>query len=1576
MSTPIAPPAAFGLVSGTAYGSLSPEALDEMLDHLELGSLEQENFRLERAIHQLVQSNKEIAEFMEQERQEQLHEQEQESERESEDNKSQSLGFAPDPEFVQAIEENKGVIAKYERVCAQLKKAISKKRGEERTDEQLEEDVVEESTVTQSGDQDVREEDTIHTYYPNILQRRVSSRMIDDKHPPAAIEQAGFFSYMTFHWIQPMILHGRKHTIVADELQRLSANDKVERLAELMHKTWIQEVESKKQAGGQKRPNMYKVLWRCFGLYACVPFISGLLESTCKISEAVLLGYVIRFFSSPDMTVRQGMGYAMALFLVTLFHGTVHHHNFFHVLRLGTWTRQSLISLMYRKCLTISTSSSISNGTLINLISNDLQPFEKLAPFGLYALLGPLEMVVLMYFLWKELGVASLAGLLVLSLLMPIQAYFSRHFATIRTKTVQARDERIRTLSDVFSGIELVKLCAWEVPLQEKVMMLRSIELGYIWKANLMRAINMSIYFFFQPLVMLFAFVTYWLQGKTLTPDKVFVSLTLFSTLRLSMTSYFPQALEAMAEVRVSVRRITDFLLLPELRSIDHNGHDEEREVVAAGGDDNSDLDSILKREDDTLVEMRDASFSWTVSTESKNEILELSAKEQKEAQEMVKQDRGDEPIPLSSPKKTILSRITMTLHRDELLAIVGPVGSGKSSFCLALLQEMSLVSGSMILGHGQPSEDSQGLRRRHRPISMSYSAQSPWIFAGSIRSNILFGSKFDQERYDRVIRACELTRDLTLFPQGDATLIGEKGVILSGGQRARVSLARAAYRDSDVYILDDPLSAVDPKVGRALFDNCINGLLKNKARVLVTHQLQYIKDCENVIVIEQGEITHKGSVEQVMKEEVELKKTVVEGDTVKSIKSRAKFVDVLREFAAKTPDAPLEDEALLSDAEGLVSPDKAKDIHGQVKDTKATQAGKDDDDNDDDDAIMEKNLTTEEVCEGDTSFRAYVEFFRLGSSWSKLILTAICLGAAQGIFVAGDFFLSRWSSQSATEQTKSYYPMAFGLYCLGIMIMTVIRSYLFFDCVNSSARNMFRDMLDALMRTSLNFFHANPSGRIMNRFSKDMALVDELLPYVFYDTITIAIMLLGSVVTVCVVNPWIIISIPFILSAFAGLRYLYMNSSRQVKRIDSQSRSPIYSHLTETLDGLVSVRAFCRTGQFLDEHIKTQEDNGRAFFTYLAMARWLGYLLDVVSAFFLGITAIACVAARDTQQAAKAGLALSSVIGLCGQLQWAVRMSVEAAILMVSVERMVEYSHVQPEESDRRRFNPDGSSVVPNGWPMEAKVTFTDMSLTYPRGDGPVLKNITLDFKAGEKIGIVGRTGAGKSSLIGALFRLVETDTGTPPHRGGISIDGIDISQIGMHDLREKMAIIPQEPFLFRGTLRFNLDPTSQHQDADIWAALEAAELKRMVEGLEGGLDAVVDDNGKNFSIGERQLLSLARAVLRRSKIVVMDEATANVDLQSDRMIQKAIHSQFRGATVFTIAHRLNTVIGDYDRILVLDQGQVMEIGEPWELLNEDFAVGNGWLRGMVAGTGPENETKLRLAAKELWESRHSAQY
>ncbi|KAG0288899.1 hypothetical protein BGZ98_004071, partial [Dissophora globulifera] len=593
----------------------------------------------------------------------------------------------------------------------------------------------------------------------------------------------------------------------------------------------------------------------------------------------------------------------------------------------------------------------------------------------------------------------------------------------------------------------------------------------------------------------------------------------------------------------------------------------------------------------------------------------------------------------------------------------------------MALLQEMPLVAGSFAL-----AKNPMGKR-----ITMSYSAQSPWIFAGTIKSNILFGSPYNPERYSQVIKACELTRDLSLFPEADDTIIGEKGVTLSGGQRARVSLARAAYRDSDVYILDDPLSAVDPKVGRALFDNCIKGLLKDKARVLVTHQLQYIKDCENVIVLEQGQATHSGRVDVVMQQEVEVERVTDDGHSIRSIKTRAKFVDVLREFAKKAPVITEDDEKVDFLKADLKDASVSVDSVTRVK-SHATTAGGLEDDGD----VAEKNLTVEEVQKGDTPIRVYYDFFRLGSSPFRLALVVLSLSAAQGILVAGDFFLSNWSSLPAEEQTHSYYPAIFGVYCLATVIVTLFRSYLFFYCISESSRSMFKAMLNALLRTGLDFFHANPHGRVLNRFSKDMANCDELLPYTFFDAIQIVFMLFGSVVVVCIVNAWILISIPFLFGGFIFLRSVYIRSSRQVKRIDSQTRSPIYSQLSETLDGLTSVRAFGVGERFMNRFVEAQETNGRAFFSYLICARWLGFRLDALSALFLGVTAIACVAVRDTQQAALVGLALNYVTQLSGELQWAVRQSVECAILMVSVERMMEYAQVKPEESGRHQHNPD----------------------------------------------------------------------------------------------------------------------------------------------------------------------------------------------------------------------------------------------------------------------------------------------
>ncbi|ORX94321.1 P-loop containing nucleoside triphosphate hydrolase protein [Basidiobolus meristosporus CBS 931.73] len=1218
--------------------------------------------------------------------------------------------------------------------------------------------------------------------------------------------------------------------------------------------------------------------------------------------------------------------------MCTFVHAVIHHHYFFPALRTGLHMRMSLIALMYRKCMSLSMSSSISTGAIINLISNDVQPFENASCFATWAIIGPIQAVVIIVLLYREIGVSVFAGLCAFVFLLPLQTYFAKRFSRMREETVMYRDERIRSLSDVLSGIDLVKLSSWEDPLSERISELREKELKYIGKANNMRAFNMASYFFFQSVISLFTFVTYWATGNPLRPDKVFVSLTLFNVIRLTMTSFFPQALATSAEAHVSAKRIKEFLLLPELKPLEpiQEALNKISKEISSTSVDKIDLEKNNEKANlesfvrsDSILEMNDAAFNWAIGNNP-------SAINPKEFSDIMDEDKAKEA------DHCVVQNLSFKLGHNELLAVVGPVGSGKTSLCMAILKELHLDRGTMNVS----------TKLDGKPIQIAYAAQSPWLFAGTVKENILFGAKFDPARFRKVVQVCQLERDFLILSNGEETLIGERGVTLSGGQKARVALARAVYQKADLYILDDPLSAVDPHVGFKMFDECIRGFLKDKAVILATHQLQYVKDCNSVLVLESGIPTYSGPSRDILS--ATSPQPAQEATTEQLV--RKTFIDVLREYyqsdgtSITTEVAENNEEndhlSKRSSISSLVQEgDTVVDAQAKEYDPKANQ------------------LVAEDRNMGGTSLRTYVEFFKVGSSNFYLYLVIFSLFVGQGFSVAADFFLSKWTGYDDQKQEKQENAGIFAALAVLTVIFASVRALLFFKALHNSSKGIFKVMLNAVLNTDINFFQTQPQGRILNRFSKDQANCDELLPWNFFDAVQCFFMLLGSIVVVCIVNPWIIISLPFLGFVFYTLRRFYMLTSRQVKQIESTTRSPVYSLLSETLDGLATIRAFGAQERFFDMFIDAENENCRAFFMYLCSARWLGFRLDILAATFLTITAFASVGARDTQSAGLVGLSLSYVLQLMGQLQWAVRQSIEVEITFVSVERMLSYTKLLPEGPRVTDVRP------PKDWPQNAEVEFKEMSLTYPGSDKAVLQDINLKIRRHEKIGVVGRTGAGKSSLLTALFRLIEASPS-----GCIVIDGIPISDLGLHDLRKAISIIPQEPFLFKGTLRFNLDPFNEHDDQSVWKALELAELKDTVCKLPSGLDTPVTENGKNFSIGQRQLLSLTRAILRNTKLLVMDEATANVDLQSDRFIQRSIHTCFEHATVLTIAHRLNTVIGDYDRILVLDQGKVMEFDEPWVLLQNE----NGWLSGMVRSTGPESERELRSVARKQWERVH----
>uniref|UniRef100_A0A671PT03 Cystic fibrosis transmembrane conductance regulator n=1 Tax=Sinocyclocheilus anshuiensis TaxID=1608454 RepID=A0A671PT03_9TELE len=781
------------------------------------------------------------------------------------------------------------------------------------------------------------------------------------------------------------------------------------------------------------------------------------------------------------------------------------------------------------------------------------------------------------------------------------------------------------------------------------------------------------------------------------------------------------------------------------------------------------------------------------------------------------------------------LQNMSFNVKPGQLLVVIGPVGAGKSSLLSTVLGELPAEKG-VIKVKGE----------------LTYASQQPWVFPGTIRSNIL--------------SFC-FVQDMELLPDGDLTVIGDRGATLSGGQRARVNLARAVYQDADIYLLDDPLSAVDAEVGRHLFEQCICGILKEKPRILVTHQLQYLKAADQILVLKEAEPVH--------------------------------------------------------------------------------------------------TMAEETRTEGTIGLRMYWKYFRAGANVIMLILFVLLNLLAQAFYILHDWWLSYWAteqekldfhssytnSSNSTNGTITTQELNLNFY-LGIyagltgatIIFGFMRSLFMFNALVSSAETLHSRMFNSILRTPVRFFDINPIGRILNRFSKDIGHLDSLLPWTFVDFIQVFLQIIGVIAVASSVIPWILIPVLPLLISFLFLRRYFLRTSRDVKRIESTSRSPVFSHLSSSLQGLCTIRAFKAEERFQQTFDAHQDLHSEAWFLFLTTSRWFAVRLDGMCSVFVTITAFGCLLLKDN-----VGLALSYAVTLMGMFQWGVRQSAEVENMMTSVERVVEYTELESEAPWETPKRP------PPDWPNWGLITFDRVNFSYS-SDGPVvLKNISAMFRPREKVGIVGRTGAGKSSLISALFRLMEPE-------GKIIVDRVLTSEIGLHDLRQKMSIIPQDPMLFTGTMRKNLDPFSQHSDHDLWNALEEVQLKAAVEELPNKLETELAESGSNFSMGQRQLVCLARAILRKNRILIIDEATANVDPRTDELIQKTIRDKFKECTVLTIAHRLNTII-DSDRILVLDAGRIHEYDAPHVLLQNQ----NGIFYKMVQQTGKAEAASLLQTAKQV---------
>uniref|UniRef100_A0A8D0ED93 ABC-type glutathione-S-conjugate transporter n=1 Tax=Salvator merianae TaxID=96440 RepID=A0A8D0ED93_SALMN len=1136
----------------------------------------------------------------------------------------------------------------------------------------------------------------------------------------------------------------------------------------------------------------------------------------------------------------------------------------------------TFLCLFQSLVITNSAKRSSTVGEIVNLMSVDAQRFMDLIFFLNMIWSAPLQIFLALYFLWQTLGPSVLAGVAVMVLLIPFNAVIAMKTRAFQVEQMRYKDSRIKLMNEILNGIKVLKLYAWETSFAEKVLEIRKNELRVLKQSACLHSLSTFAWVSAPFLVALTTFIVYVRvdENNILDAEKAFVSLSLFNLLRFPL-NMLPQCISNLVQASVSLKRIQHFLSHDEL-----DPNCVETKLITPG----------------YAVTVRNGTFSWAKDLEP------------------------------------ALIDINWLVPSGSLVAVVGHVGCGKSSLVSALLGEMEKLHGEVAV---------KG--------SVAYVPQQAWIQNATLKDNILFGRPYNEQKYQAVIEACALKQDLEVLPGGDQTEIGEKGINLSGGQRQRVSLARAVFSDADVYLLDDPLSAVDSHVAKHIFDNVIGpeGKLKGKTRILVTHSINFLPQVDNIVVIVDGKISEMGSYQELLQQ----KKSFAE-----FLRNYAPDEDVYMGEGALSniwydevllAEDTLSNHTDLADSEPEVRKQFLRQISiissdGECPSKKSTKRRLGDKKSPElplpKKGPSEKLIEAEAAETGTVKFTVFWQYIKaVGLLTSVVVCFLYCCQNAAAI--GSNVWLSVWTNDPVINGTQQNVNMRVGVYAaLGLLqgLFVLISSFTLAMAGIKAARALHAALLENKLHTPQSFYDTTPIGRIINRFSKDIYVIDEVIPHTilmflgtFFNSLSTMIVIMSSTPLFAVVI------VPLAILYFFAQRF-YVATSRQLKRLESITRSPIYSHFSETVTGASVIRAYRRQKSFVHISDLKVNDNQKSYYPGIVSNRWLGIRVEFVGNCVVLFAALFAVLSKNHLSAGLVGLSVSYALQVTISLNWMVRMTSDLETNIVAVERVKEYSESEIEApwiiEDKR---------PPEDWPNHGEVNFINYSVRYRKGLDLVLKDLNLHVKGGEKIGIVGRTGAGKSSMTLCLFRILEAVNGE------IVIDAQRIADIGLHDLRSKLTIIPQDPVLFSGTLRMNLDPFNKYSEEEIWTALELSHLKRFISSQPETLDFECSEGGENLSVGQRQLVCLARALLRKTRILILDEATAAIDLETDNFIQTTIRTQFEDCTVLTIAHRLNTIM-DYTRVLVLDKGTIAEFDTPSRLI-----ASKGIFYGMAKDAG-----------------------
>ena len=1346
---------------------------------------------------------------------------------------------------------------------------------------------------------------------------------------------ASFLSHLTFQWMAPLMSTGYQRTLELNDIWLVNPNRASTVLSDKLSASFRRRV-----ARGDK----YPLLWAMHETFKFEFWLGGicqLFSSIFQVLSPFTLRYLIAFATdayeaqarhTPAPQISKGIGLVLGITAMQILQSLGTNHFIYRGQMVGAQSRGTLITVIFEKAMKISgrakaggkaiegtikqnvdvekeakrqnffkrmvdeklnptggpqvtpdKAQGISgdgagwgNGRVVNLMSTDTYRVDQAS--GMFHLVwtAPVAITITLVVLLINLTYSALAGFALLVIGIPLLTKAIKLLFKRRRAINKITDQRVSLTQEILQAVRFVKYFGWESSFLERIGQIRKREIRAIQLLltirNAINAVSMSLPIFASML----SFITFSLSNHSLVAAPIFSSLALFNSLRMPL-NLLPLVIGQVVDAWSSIGRIQDFLIAEEQND-----------------------DFIWDMEGKRALSLEHADFTWerTVTQDPEKKASQKASKKQimdvKDAEKAAAKRTSDADFKGGEDSSSTLTQVEpfklhdleLSVGRNELIAVIGGVGSGKSSLLAALAGDMRRTSGSVVMG-----------------ATRAFCPQYAWIQNTSVRENILFGKPYERKWYDAVIDACALRPDLEMLPNGDMTEIGERGITVSGGQKQRLNIARAIYFNSDIILMDDPLSAVDAHVGRHIFDNAICGLLKGKCRILATHQLHVLSRCDRIVWMQEGHIETVDTFTNLMNDN---------GAFQKLMASTAQEDQVNKVEVAKEDD-----------------PEDGKQ---DAKKRKANKRGA---------ALMQQ----EERAVKSVSLSVYIAYVRASGSILYAPLVFFLLVLSQGANITTSLWLSWWTSNKFGFKTGQY----IGAYAaLGFVqaMMNFVFSVSLTTLGTSASRTMLHNAMTRVLRAPMSFFDTTPLGRITNRFAKDVDVMDNNLTDAMRMYFFTLAMITSVFILIIVYFHYFAIALGPLLLMFLFSASYYRSSAREIKRHESVLRSEVFARFSEAISGTASIRAYGLQDYFVNGIYKSVDQMNSAYYLTFSNQRWLSVRLDAIGNLLVFTTGILVVTSRFDVSPSIAGLVLSYILSIVQMIQFTVRQLAEVENAMVSTERLYYYGTELDEEP------PLHLKDIPDSWPQKGEIVFDEVQMRYRAGLPLVLQGLNMTVAGGERIGVVGRTGAGKSSIMSTLFRLVELSGGT------ITIDGINIAQVGLKDLRTRLAIIPQDPTLFRGTIRSNLDPFNEHTDLELWSALRQSDLVDANADLDDKtthgrihLDSIVEEEGLNFSLGQRQLMALARALVRGSRIIVCDEATSSVDMETDQKIQRTIQSGFKGKTLLCIAHRLKTII-NYDRICVMEQGRIAELDTPIRLWEE-----GGIFRSMCDRSGIRRE-------------------